>query len=84
MRMQLWRLATVSSMCLITTACLTTSKPSPKDAPEFVAKTAAEAKAEWCRGQTPAPFAQADFDAAPQWARDYVTGNMRQWRDGGC
>lgn len=80
----LWRLAIMASIILITPACQTATKPLPKDGPDIVAQAVAEAKVEWCRGQIPAQFDQVAFDAAPQWVRDYITGNNDQWLDGGC
>lgn len=80
----LWRLAIMASIILLTPSCQTTSAPLPKDGPDIVAEAVAEAKAEWCRGQLPAEFSQPEFDAAPQWVRDYITGNNDQWLKGGC
>lgn len=39
----------------------------------------AEVKAELCRGQTPERITREQYDAAPQWVRDYVVNNGAQW-----
>lgn len=84
MRMLLCRLAIMASIILITPACQTTTKPLPKDGPDLIASAVSEAKLEWCRGQKPAEFKQSEFDAAPQWVRDYIAGNNDQWLNAGC
>ena len=63
-------------------ACQSPTKASPKDGPDIVEQAVVEAKLEWCRGQKPGEFTQANFDAAPQWVRDYITGNNDQWITG--
>lgn len=78
----LWRLAIMASVILITTACQTPIKPSPKDGPDLIAQAVAEARAEWCRGQTPGPFSPEQYNSAPDWVKEYIRGNNDQWLDG--
>jgi hypothetical protein len=61
------------------TACQTPTKPSPKDGPDLVSAAVAEAKVEWCRGQTPAEFLPDQYNAAPEWVKTYISGNNDQW-----
>ncbi len=82
MPMLLCRLAIMASIIALTASCQTTTKPSPKDASFILVETVAEAKIEWCKGQIPAPFTPEQFDSAPQWVRDYITGNNNQWESG--
>ena len=42
----------------------------------------AEVKAEVCRGQTPERITREQYDAAPQWVRDYIVNNGAQWAEG--
>ena len=73
---------TALAAILTMTACQSNTKPSPKDGPDIVSQAVLEAKLEWCRGQKPGEFTQEHFDAAPQWVRDYISGNNDQWITG--
>lgn len=84
MRKRQLLLAILASATLTTTACLSPTKPLPKDGPDLVEQAVAEAKAKWCEGQHPSEFTKENFDAAPQWVRDYISGNNAQYLAAGC
>lgn len=76
------KLATIALAILTATACQTRSSASSseiKDAVKPVELVRAEVKAELCRGQTPERITREQYDAAPQWVRDYVVNNGAQW-----
>lgn len=46
--------------------------------------TAADVKAEFCRGQAPQAITKEQYNAWPQDARDYAVANVEQWIAAGC
>lgn len=87
MQIQPWRLAIVSIIIPLTTACQMTSSGSPtevKAAVKEAEQDASKLKLEFCRGQIPQPFTPEQYDALTSWGKDYVKGNMRQWQEAGC
>lgn len=76
------KLATIALLTLTATACQSPRSGSSseiKDAVKPVELVRAEVKAELCRGQTPERITREQYDAAPQWVRDYVVNNGAQW-----
>lgn len=61
-----------------------TSKPSSQKAVQEVTETAADVKAEVCKGQRPADVSAEVYNAWPDSAKVYATNNVSQWIKGGC
>lgn len=79
------KLATMALLTLTAAACQTHSSPSSseiRDAVKPIELVRAEVKAEVCRGQTPERITREQYDAAPQWVRDYIVNNGAQWAEG--
>lgn len=76
------KLAIMALATLTATACHHTSGASSseiKEAVKPIELIRVEVKAELCRGQMPERITREQYDAAPQWAKDYVVNNGNQW-----
>lgn len=76
------KLATIALATLTAAACQSTPSASSseiRDAVKPIELVRAEVKAELCRGQMPERITREQYDAAPQWVRDYIVNNGNQW-----
>jgi ABC-type transport system substrate-binding protein len=84
---KLFVLAMLAPFILTLPACLATSKASSSDLKEAVAvvdTTREDVRVEICRGQTPQTVDPATYDTLPDFAKQYIINNARQWVAAGC
>lgn len=85
--MKLLKLATLSVLSLLPLTACAVKPPtysSEQKAIETVEDTAADVKAEVCRGQKPQAITREQYNTWPDDAKAYALANVEQWIAAGC